>query len=151
MGIDSLIGKSFEHYSFDSLEKYKWSVTRVNPETNYVYVQRDNNGDTFGQWIPAKWFDELLVVQKLRLKNDSIRKSRDYFKNERDELNERLGKFMLKKVEDEKSLIEEIDFVKMELLILERDLSFWKSFALYATASAIILFGALTLAKYILC
>jgi hypothetical protein len=151
MEIDSLIGKSFEYYSFDAVEKFKWKVTRVNPETKYVYVERETIGSRIGQWIPAQWFDEILAVKKLRLKNDSLRKSRDYFKGERDELNIRLGEFMAKKAADERALIEEIDFVKMEMIIAERDLGFWKSFALYATASAFILFGALTLAKYILC
>lgn len=151
MEIDSLIGKSFEYYSFDAVEKFKWTVTRVNPETKYVYVERENIAGRFGQWIPAQWFDEILAVKNLRLKNDSLRKSRDYFKNERDELNTRLGGLMSRKIVDEKALIDEIEFVKMELFMLERDIRFWKSFALYATASAIILFGALALSKYIFC
>jgi hypothetical protein len=151
MKAHELVNATFEHPSIDIAKIHKWSVTKVDDRTDYVYVERVEGDGKLGQWIPGEWVLEFMEPKRLRLKIDSLRKSRDYFKNERDELNRRLGVLMVRKNTEEKALIDEIEFVKMELLILERDVRFWKSFALYASVSAFILLVALAFCRYISC
>lgn len=151
MEINELIGKSFEHYSFDNMKKEKWVVSKVNPETKYVYVERNNENGKLCQWIPAAWVNHFLAPATLRLKIDALRKSRDYFKNERDELNTRLSNISSSHQNDRELIIQEMNFVKDELLISERDVAFWKLFCFYSTMASIVLFGALMLARYLFC
>jgi hypothetical protein len=151
MDINALIGKSFEHHSFDSMKKHRWQVTRYNPETKYVYVERTNKDDKLGQWIPAAWMEHLLLPQKLNLKIDSLRKSRDYFKKERDELNERVVKISESHYSGRGALLDEMEFIRQELMMAEQDIKFWRSFSLYATISAVVLFGALLVVRLVFC
>jgi hypothetical protein len=151
MEINALIGKSFEHYSFDNMKKEKWTVSKTNPETNYVYVERINENGKLCQWIPAAWVIHFLTPASLRLKIDSLRKSRDYFRNERDELNTRLANISASHQNDREVLIQEMDFVKDELLILEKDVAFWKIFCFYTTMASVVLFGALMAARWLFC
>lgn len=142
MDIEKLVGASFEHFSFDELEKHKWSVTKTNPKTNYVYVERDNNGGKIGQWIPAGWIEHLTASDKLRLKIDSLRKSRDYFREERDEINKILVRNNISAKENSDALLSELDFCKMEVDILEKDVTFWRSFTLYSLLASVVLLSA---------
>jgi hypothetical protein len=151
MDINSLIGKSFHHHSFDSVKRQRWEVIRVNPETKYVYVETSEGIDKIGQWIPAAWFDQLLAPDRLRHKIDALRKSRDYFRQERDELNERIASVSASQMANRGSLVEELHYVKAELDITEKDLRFWKSFALYASLAAFVCFGCLFLFKWVFC
>jgi hypothetical protein len=143
MNIESLIGKSFEHYSFDLIEKHKWSVTRINAGTKYVYVERENKGNKFGQWIPAEWLESLLAPKDYHKKIDALRKSRDYFKQERDDIQKRLVSISINKEAEERSLITELEFVKDELMGMEHDVRFWKVFAIAISVSVVVLASAI--------
>ena len=151
MSTSTLVGKSFEHHSIDSIQKKRWIVVRENTETKYVYVECDDENNKIGQWIPAGWIEQLTLPERLRLKADSLRKSRDYFKRERDEINERLNNISINHEAVRSSLLEEMDFVREELMVAEKDIKFWRSFSIYATTSSICLFGALLLAKILFC
>jgi len=143
MNIESLMGQSFEHYSFDLIEKHKWSVTRINAGTKYVYVERESKGDKFGQWIPAAWMENLLAPKDFHKKIDALRKSRDYFKQERDDLQKRIVGLSISKESEERSLLTELEFVKDELLVLEHDVRFWKVFAIAVSVSVVLLASAI--------
>jgi hypothetical protein len=143
METNSLIGVSFTQRSFTKKTTYTWTVTKENRETNYVYVEREDIGGKIGQWIPADWITEFEQIEKLRKKNDAIRKSRDYFKNERDELNERLSKVALGHQDNDRALIEELSYLKAEMQLMENDVVFWKRFSIYTITASVVLYFVL--------
>lgn len=151
MELNSLIGLSYALRAFGSKNIHKWEVTKANKETKYVYTERDSDEGKVGQWLPAEFVSEIVSVESLRKKIDAIRKSRDYFKSERDELNDRISKISQGNQQNDRIMIEELAFLKEEMLILEKDLSFWKSFALYSTGFAFVLFFSIFAVRWIFC
>jgi hypothetical protein len=130
---------------------YKWEVSKVNEETKYVFVECDIEAGKVGQWIPAEWVVEFARIETIRRKKDAVRKSRDYFKAERDEANDRLVRIAQSYENNERNLISELSYTKSELMLLEKDCDFWKKFALYSAALASILFFSLFLLRLVFC
>lgn len=151
MEISSLIGTSFIQRSFNLKPMYKWEVSKVNEETKYVYVECDGQAGKVGQWIPAEWVVEFARIETIRRKKDAVRKSRDYFKAERDEANDRLVRIAQSYENNERNLISELSYTKSELMLLEKDCDFWKKFALYSAALAFVLFFSLFLVRLVFC
>lgn len=147
MKAQELIGSTFEHPSVDVGQIHKWSVTKVDDRTGYVYAERPDGANKIGQWIPGEWVLEFMEPKRLRLKIDALRKSRDYFKNERDELNKRIVSVSVNNEAEVMSIMQEVDFLRTELDIIEKDLRFWKVFAICIAGAAILLTASLTIVK----
>lgn len=147
MDVSKLKGESFEHFSISDSEKHCWTVSKVNPETDYVFVERQSKDGKIGQWVPGAWIAKFKDNERLSLKVDSMRKSRDYFKNERDDLNIRIATVSANLTARNEVLTQELDFVQTELSICEKDLNFWKSICLYGVicflgiAAVLVLIG----------
>lgn len=151
MKAKELVGTSFEHPSIDMGQIHKWSVTKVDDRTDYVYVERPDGSNKIGQWVPAEWVLEFMVPKRLRLKIDALRKSRDYFKSERNELNDRIVNISKMHDAEYNSLAKELDFLRIELDLSEKDIRFWKVFTICVAGASILLFAALFAVKSIFC
>lgn len=151
MDINSLIGKTFSHFSYLTKKDEKWTVEKINADTMYVYVQKDVSEGTFGQWIPAEWIEPLLGTKKLKLKMDSLRKSRDYFRNERDDLNKRIVSISASKHSESAAMMNEIEFLRTEMDLLESDVRFWKVFTIGVSITGVVLLAALWIVRSIYC
>jgi hypothetical protein len=116
-----------------------WKVIKTNPETNFIQLETTSKPSV---WIPENWTRELNKTSALRNKLDAMRKSRDYYRAERDELNTRISVEVGKAIEKGRSYADGLelmavdDHLKMEEM--ERDISVWKT---VAGALAFISFG----------
>lgn len=62
-----------------------WEVINHNPETKYVQVEGvENSKQKVKLWIPEAMALTIASMDELRKKRDSMRKTADYFRNERD-------------------------------------------------------------------
>ncbi len=68
----------------------EWEVINHNPETKYVQVQGEEaSGNKVRLWIPEAMALTISSMEELRKKKESMRKTADYFKSERNELQKR--------------------------------------------------------------
>jgi hypothetical protein len=147
MKAHELVGATFEHPSIDMAQIHKWSVTKVDDRTDYVYVERAEGDGKLGQWVPGEWVLEFMEPKRLRLKIDSLRKSRDYFKNERDDLNKRLTIVSISNQEEMRALVSQLDFMTQEMILADKDIRTWKSLSIYIGVAGIVLSAALLVVK----
>jgi hypothetical protein len=143
MKAHKLVSATFEHPSLEMAQIHKWGVTKVDDRTDYVYVERAEGDGRLGQWVPAEWVLEFMEPQRLRLKIDSLRKSRDYFKTERDDLNKRLTLVSIRNQEEMRALVSQVDFMAEEMALADKDVRFWKSLSVYIGIAGIVLSVAL--------
>jgi hypothetical protein len=114
-----------------------WSITDYNPETKYVKIQDDKSVSV---WIPIIFWQWHEDSAKLRAKADNFRKSRDYFKQERDlqkithtkaliDLNEKL--LVANSKVDSLMHIESLfECMNEEVGEMEHKVTFWKTVAI---------------------
>lgn len=125
-----------------------WSITDYNPETKYVKIQDDKSVSV---WIPIIFWNWHEDSAKLRAKADNLRKSRDYFKQERDlqkmsqakalrDLNE---KFIASQAKVDSLLQIESLFECMgeEVAEMEHKVTFWKTVAIALGIFGVAMFG----------
>lgn len=151
MKAQELVGATFEHPSIDMGKIHKWEVTKVDDRTDYVYVERPDGANKIGQWIPGEWVLEFMEPKRLRLKIDALRKSRDYFKNERDELNRRIVSVSVNHETESTAMLQEIEFLRMEMDSAEKDLRFWKVFSVCVAGASLVLGASLLAARVLFC
>jgi hypothetical protein len=147
MKAHELVGAAFEHPSIDMGQIHKWSVTKVDDRTDYVYVERAEADGKLGQWVPGEWVLEFMEPKRLRLKIDSLRKSRDYFKTERDDLNKRLTMVSIRNQEEMRAMAIQVEFMAEEMSLADRDIRFWKSLSVYIGIAGIVLSVSLLAAR----
>jgi hypothetical protein len=147
MKAHELVNATFEHPSIDIAKIHKWSVTKVDDRTDYVYVERVEGDGKLGQWIPGEWVLEFMEPKRLRLKIDSLRKSRDYFKTERDDLNKRLTIVSIRTQEEVRAMANQVEFMAEEMALADRDIRFWKSLSIYIGVVGIVLSAALLVVR----
>jgi hypothetical protein len=125
-----------------------WSITDYNPETKYVKIQDDKNVSV---WIPIVFWNWHEDSAKLRAKAENLRKSRDYFKQERDsmkimhtkvinDLSERLNA-SIKNNEIIGNVESAFECMKEEIGEMEQKISFWKTIAIALGIFGVALFG----------
>jgi hypothetical protein len=125
-----------------------WSITDYNPETKYVKIQDDKNVSV---WIPIIFWNWHEDSAKLRAKADNLRKSRDYFKQERDlqkvmhtkvinDLTEKLHA-SLKNNEIIGNVESAFECMKEEIGEMEQKITFWKTVSFALGVFGVALFG----------
>lgn len=63
----------------------EWGVVNTNPDTKYVQIEGTEASEQVVKlWIPDAIWDSLTYIDELRKKKESMRKTADYFKAERD-------------------------------------------------------------------
>ena len=118
-----------------------WRVLKTNPETNFVQMETTGKPSV---WIPENWIRDLNKTSALRNKLDAMRKSRDYYRGERDDLNRRISVEVNnaiekgKKYADGLELLAVEDHIKMEEM--EQEITTFKKLAL---VGSIFCFGFL--------
>ena len=125
-----------------------WKVSKTNPETNFIQLETTGKPSV---WIPENWTRDLNKTSALRNKLDAMRKSRDYYRGERDDLNRRISVEVASAIEKGRSYADGLevmaidDHLKMEEM--ERDISVFKT---VAAALGIICLGFFGLAIFLL-
>jgi hypothetical protein len=125
-----------------------WSIIDYNPETKYVKIQDDKNVSV---WIPIIFWNWHEDSAKLRAKAENLRKSRDYFKQERDsqkimhtkvinDLSERLNA-SIKNNKIIGNVESAFECMKEEIGEMEQKISFWKTVAIALGIFGVALFG----------
>jgi hypothetical protein len=125
-----------------------WSITDYNPETKYVKIQDDKNVSV---WIPIIFWNWHEDSAKLRAKAENLRKSRDYFKQERDsmkimhtkvinDLSERINA-SIKNNEIIGNVESAFECMKEEIGEMENRIKFWKTVAIALGIFGVALFG----------
>ena len=125
-----------------------WSITDYNPETKYVKIQDDKSVSV---WIPIIFWQWHEDGAKLRAKADNFRKSRDYFKQERDfqktthtkvlrDLNEKLV-LANTKVDSLMHIESLFECMNEEVGEMEHRVTFWKTVAIALSFFGIALFA----------
>ena len=125
-----------------------WSITDYNPETKYVKIQDDKNVSV---WIPIIFWNWHEDGARIRAKAENLRKSRDYFKQERDlqkvmhtkvikDLDEKLHA-SLKNIEIISNIETAFECIKEEVAEMEHKITFWKTVAIALSFFGIALFA----------
>jgi hypothetical protein len=132
-----------------------WSITDYNPETKYVKIQDDKSVSV---WIPIIFWQWHEDGAKIRAKADNLRKSRDYFKQERDlqkithtkdliNLNEKL--LVANSKVDSLMHIESLfECMNEEVGEMEHKVTFWKTVAIALGVFGIGMFGLICLNSF---
>lgn len=116
-----------------------------NPETGFVQYE---NQDKLSWWMPEEFY-------KVWREHDNVRRSRDYFKAERDslkKLHERVMEEAYARLEhiqrksdtmdsQLQSVLKEVEFMRDELDNAERDVVYWKTVCWALSATCLGLFG----------
>lgn len=129
-----------------------WSITDYNPETKYVKIQDDKSVSV---WIPIIFWQWHEDGAKLRAKADNFRKSRDYFKQERDlqkiaqskalrDLNEKL-ELAVARNENLRHIESLFECMNEEVGEMEHKVTFWKTVAIALGVFGIGMFGLISL------
>jgi len=105
-----------------------WKVIKNNPETNFVQMETPGKPSV---WIPENWTRELNKTSALRNKLDAMRKSRDYYRTERDELNGRISVEVNKAIEKGRSYADGLELMAIEDHLkmdeMQKDAAIWKT------------------------
>ncbi len=125
-----------------------WKVIKTNPETNFIQLETTGKPSV---WIPENWTRDLNKTSALRNKLDAMRKSRDYYRGERDDLNKRISVEVNnaiekgKKYADGLELLAVEDHIKMEEM--EQEISVLKRLGLVGAGLS---FGFLAIIIFLL-
>lgn len=118
-----------------------WKVSKTNPETNFIQLETTGKPSV---WIPENWTRELNKTSALRNKLDAMRKSRDYYRGERDDLNNRISVEVNKAIEKGKKYADGLEVLAIEDHLkmddMEQEI---KTFKKLAFLSAAFCFGFL--------
>ena len=120
-----------------------------NPETGFVQYE---NSDKVSWWMPEVFFKAWKDL-------DNMRRSRDYYKLERDNLKrlhekimnetvERVQKLEMRSNNNEKNLDDmliEATFLRDELNMSERSVTFWKTVSIVISIFGFALFGLIVI------
>jgi hypothetical protein len=112
-----------------------WKVVKNNPETNFVQMETTGKPSV---WIPENWTRELNKSSALRNKLDAMRKSRDYYRAERDDLNNRISVEVNKAIEKGKKYADGLEVLAIEDHLkmddMEQEIKILKKLALLGAA-----------------
>ena len=79
-----------EKLKFKVMGLGEWSVINSNPETKYHQIEGvESSGSVVKLWLPMAIVDTIINREAQLKRKDSYRKTADYFKNERNELQRR--------------------------------------------------------------
>lgn len=94
----------------------EWRVIQTNDETRYAKVEGpEGDGNVVSVWIPFEMVNTMTNREELLKKNDSFRKSADYFKTDRNALQKRNTEYN-RKIEElirtNKTLMESLEVLR---------------------------------------
>jgi hypothetical protein len=79
-----------EKLKFKVMGLGEWSVVNSNPETKYHQIEgHESSGQLVKLWLPMAIVETIINREAQVKRKDSYRKTADYFKNERNELQRR--------------------------------------------------------------
>jgi glutamate/tyrosine decarboxylase-like PLP-dependent enzyme len=79
-----------EKLKFKVMHLGEWSVVNSNPDTKYYQIEgTESSGQVVKLWLPMAMVELLSKQEEVRKRKDSYRKTADYFKAERNELQKR--------------------------------------------------------------
>jgi hypothetical protein len=94
----------------------EWRVIQTNDDTRYAKVEGpEGDGNVVSVWIPFEMVNTMTNREELLKKNDSFRKSADYFKTDRNALQKRNTEYN-RKIEElirtNKTLMESLEVLR---------------------------------------